>query len=205
MTWTVDGDDATVRMTFDGSGWISLGRAEQAGAMIGGEALIGQPGSGVAWYSMSTKELSGVTRTDATVQTGSNIVQIDGKTVLTTSWPTGAGAQQLLWAVGLSNTLSVVGHGGSLRGGMLIDFATGDTKSSVNHKKHIAMIIHGALMMLGWGILLPLGILSSIFRSQIADGSGGIWLKYHARLQVAGASRSIIIFVSEATFDVATS
>jgi len=193
MSWVVDGDSAMIDVTYTGEGWIAFGRAEQAGAMIGGEALIGLPGSGseVAWYSMASYEPSDVTPTGAPVPTGCSIEQTDGQTVLTVSWPTGSGGQELLWAVGSSNALSG-GHDLSLhrRSGMSMDFATGETKSSVNHKKRIAMIIHGALMLLGWGILLPFGILASIFRSRIAGGVGGTWLKYHARLQVAGAPPS---------------
>lgn len=196
MSWTVDGDAVAIDVVFDGNGWVSFGRAETAGAMIGGQVLIGQPGSGVAEYSMSTKLLSGVAPTGATVPPGTNIAQADGKTVLTVpSWPAGSGAQELLWAVGSSNALSVAGHEMNLRGGMSIDFQTGNSETSINQDKRIALIIHGGLMLLGWGVLLPMGIYSSIFRSQVASGANGIWLKYHARLQVTGVVLGFVALI----------
>lgn len=192
MSWTVDGNVAAIDVAFSGSAWVAFGRAETAGAMVGGDVLIGQPTagptSGVAWYSMSSKLLSGVTRTDAPVPADSTITQIGGQTVLhISSWDVSGRPEQLLWAVGTSSTLSASGHEVTLRGGMSIDFDSGEVESSVQNKKRVALIIHGSLMMLGWGILLPFGILSAIYRSRIADGKDGIWLKYHARLQVSGA------------------
>lgn len=67
MSWGVAAEAATIDVTYSGSGWVSFGTASTAGAMIGGEVLIGQPGVGVAWHSMSSKMLSGVTANSAAV------------------------------------------------------------------------------------------------------------------------------------------
>jgi len=49
-----------------------------------------------------------------------------------------------------------------------------DTSGGHHHDDHdhgkLLMIIHGSLMLLGWGILLPLGILASIVRSRFSVG-----------------------------------
>jgi len=188
MSWTVAGDIATVELTYTGLGWLSFGTAERPGAMIGGEVLIGQPGAGVAWYTMSSKLLSGVTATSAAVLPGSSITQAGGRTVLQFDWalPEASGPVELLWAAGSSNTLSPSGHEQQMRGGTSLDLRSGASETSIDSKKRAALIIHGGLMLLGWGLLLPLGILASIYRSRVADGADGIWLKYHARMQVSG-------------------
>ena len=38
--------------------------------------------------------------------------------------------------------------------------------------KHTLMVIHGALMLLGWVVLLPLGIMASVFRARIGKRNG---------------------------------
>lgn len=59
-------------------------------------------------------------------------------------------------------------------------------------------------MVIGWGVLVPLGIMSSIYRSKIQGGADGTWLKYHARLQVCGVCVPTVnlsqLFVWETSF-----
>lgn len=72
-----------------------------------------------------------------------------------------------------------------------------DTSGGHHHDDHdhgkLLMIIHGSLMLLGWGILLPLGILASIVRSRFSVGDDGrsTWLQWHRNLQLAGAAIGI--------------
>lgn len=50
MTWMVStrvggGNQADIELTYAGVGWVGFGVPSTAGAMVGAQALIGQPGS----------------------------------------------------------------------------------------------------------------------------------------------------------------
>lgn len=54
-------------------------------------------------------------------------------------------------------------------------------------RKHALMVVHGALMLLGWGLLLPMGVAVAVLRNQI----GSQWIKWHRNLQLAGVSMGL--------------
>ena len=45
-----------------------------------------------------------------------------------------------------------------------------------------AKVLHGVLMMLGWGVLLPAGVLIARY----LKWKGPLWLKLHIGLQISG-------------------
>ena len=70
---------------------------------------------------------------------------------------------------------------GSGRGGF--NLALGSGASSVELTAlAIGKAAHGVLMLLGWGVLLPAGILMARY----LKWKGPLWYKLHVRLQIAG-------------------
>jgi hypothetical protein len=62
-------------------------------------------------------------------------------------------------------------------------------------------ITHGSIMLLSWGILLPLGVLSAKFLKRTK--ANGIWFKYHRSLQITGLILSIVgVSIAIAKFNV---
>ena len=64
-----------------------------------------------------------------------------------------------------------------------MDFKSGVSSGSSVNKQNLVWI-HCVLMLMGWGVALPLGILMAIFKSRVDVAKGqGKWLAYHRNLQ----------------------
>ena len=75
---------------------------------------------------------------------GDSITYNFGKTVLHFEYPlTVDGPQELLWAVGTSNTLTLSGHEPTARGGVSVDLRTATSAKTYSTKKQVALILHG--------------------------------------------------------------
>lgn len=62
-------------------------------------------------------------------------------------------------------------------------------------------ITHGSIMLLSWGIILPLGVLSAKFLKRTKPN--GIWFKYHRTFQIIGLILAIIgVAIAIAKFNV---
>lgn len=198
MSWVVrelqngGGLVAVIDVVYPGSSWVSFGLAQDAGTMIGSEALIGVPGAAPSWYSMSSKELSGVTPTGRAVSASTTLVQASGSTTLSFELPlTHAmdGGVEILYAHGTGNALGNHPYGEGGRGGLNVDFRSGLASTSANESKQLLVWVHLSLMLLGWGLVLPLGILMAIFRTSVDAVKGkGSWIRYHQWFQYTGAA-----------------
>lgn len=146
------------------------------------------PRSGVAWYDLGGKSMSTVTATGASVPAGATITQTGGQSKLTFAWELPeSGVAEILWAYGSGNLLDQ--HAG--RGATRVDFVTGSAALSTSGSTINLALLHGALMLVGWAILLPTGILMSVLREHAALANGR-WFALHQRFQWSGLIISLI-------------
>lgn len=54
---------------------------------------------------------------------------------------------------------------------------------------------HGALMGIGWGVLLPLGVLLARLLREVGDSKPALWFKIHRALQPFAFIITIVAFI----------
>ena len=88
----------------------------------------------------------------------------------------------MIWAYGASPTFARHAEAGSLQ----IDFSTGETRSILD----TLHVVHGCLMVLAMGILLPAGVLVARFTKEKEPKTGpwAFWFWYHQLLQYGGVA-----------------
>ncbi|CAM9378998.1 unnamed protein product [Pylaiella littoralis] len=203
LFWIVADDETSVsvKAVYDGEGWLGIGFSD-SGKMPGSDAVIGLPGDEtVLEYDLdgystpvqaAQQEISNATITQAAGVTNLTFVRLlepsgDGKQVLTVSDPT-----DWLYAVGVSNIF--VEHAaddaaafvisldscivGGVTGGTPIEYA------------------HGWLMVLGWTVLFPAGIMFGRFSRSFKD----VGFPAHRLLQTSGSLLVIAGFIIAISF-----
>ena len=184
------------------SGWVAIAFAPPDGMMIGSSAVMGQPGSpsSVKMYQLDAKPPSfGAGMEELLNDTSIEIV--DGQvTMKFTRSLAGrisivpSSSTLLLWGFGSGPYgPGSAGYHGTAKGRFSISFGgdasvemlgAGFTVDTIN----VYMMLHGLLMFLGWGVLLPLGAITSrYFRHR-----GPIWFVFHRALQVCRAPSPLL-------------
>ena len=187
---------ADVNMAYTGGGWLAFGVAKVPQQMIGGIALIGQPGIGaVQWFDMLSKSSAGVVlNKERTVDPATKVGHENGVTTLDFRFePSGPGEVEILWAHGGgSPTLSMHVARGSAR----VDFRTGASNTSSGvFRRQMLLWLHILLMLGGWGLVLPAGVLAATLRHHVDSWAGknqGSWFAYHTKLQYAGTGMGML-------------
>jgi hypothetical protein len=243
-------DNAAIRFTLEldprdttaPAKWLGLGFGTEP-KMVGSDAFVCSndgPSSPVVFYRMAGKERAGVVQeacsqmqlgatqyADGVSTTSFSYALDDGESAgcLGTKLPcalSGAGVvacdtTAVLWAWG--NPVDWASNGyHERRGSALVNFATGEaTEAGMPRGKYI---VHAVLMTIGWGLLLPIGVLVARFGKEgrtSAGGGGGtrrdnadaagaapavaaagapaMWYRAHRTVQVAGLSMGIIGFI----------
>ena len=109
------------------------------------------------------------------------------------------GATNFLWAYGTSKTIGY--HGGN-KGSISFDVSTGGSSGSTIPVPAL-VAIHAIAMLLGWGLLLPLGAMfARCCKKDIKDLStkGPFWFVMHKRLQISGWLLQLIGFICIAIY-----
>jgi hypothetical protein len=172
--------------------------------MIDAVALVGEPvtgGGSLGWFDLTSKAPGGATLALAEVDPTSAVSQSAGRTIMHSVYAISdadAGKLSAIWAYGCTNEFPDFHCD---RGAISLDLVSGTVNSAVvNEKKQNLAYVHGACMLLGWGLLLPVGIMMSVLRSRpgfIENGTAGHWFKLHQAFQWSGlAVTSIGVIVA---------
>ena len=185
LHWAVDGAD--IRILAEATapdGYIAVGWSRD-GLMDGSDAVIGWAGHAAA-YRMEGKSVVPASGALAVNLTDASTAVEEGRLLLRFTRPLAAGRIALdpqtpavhLWAVGSASQLS---YHGARRGAFSLALGSGSVAVEVTAIAK-AKVLHGVLMMLGWGVLLPAGVLIARF----LKWKGPVWLKLHIGLQTSG-------------------
>lgn len=188
LLWNVvdEGTAVSVKAIYQGEGWLSIGFSD-SGVMPNSDSVVGLPtAETVLEYDMDSYSQPD----EALLQeiTNGTITQADGVTTLTfvrLLQPEGNGKQLLtatdeatwLYAWGGSNTF--VQH--TVEGAFALSLDSCDVRNAVNSgnaKQHA----HGWLMVIGWSVCFPVGILFARFSESFAT----VGFPVHRMLQTLG-------------------
>jgi len=190
------------------SGYVALGFSSD-GSMVGSKAIIGHTASTGAvtagWYDLNGKSSSAVASTAAYGLTVGGGSLVNGKTTIkfvldnanapSTFTPTGGSV--FLWALGSSTTLSEHASKGSFR----LNLASGEAASvAVPFSVWQWQLIHGLFMFVGWGVVLPMGVLvARFFKGRLNTGQPKRWYVLHRSLQLFGLLLTLVGFILSLT------
>eukprot|EP01135_Chromosphaera_perkinsii_P005411 Nk52_evm10s348 gene=Nk52_evmTU10s348 len=187
--------DVLVEATGNGGGWVAYAKAASATTMAGANAIIGWVNSDGS-KNINTYVLGDRTLSSNDVVTNSDITNMDVEAIGATGtrmrfsaklssskkyrFISPSGITESLAAVGTSKVLAA--HSPDARKGFSFDAVSGSV--TVNSEDDSKKKAHVALMMVGWGICLPLGILLAI----VVKGTkrGPWWFYTHITVQVLG-------------------
>lgn len=197
----------TVQLVYEGQAWLSVGRSDD-GKMIGGEVVTGAPeeensSTNPGKYIMTSDSFRGVNLMENAQQTlmDASIIQNDTHTVLTytkylqepSEWnisaaPSGT-EETWIWAIGMENEYPTMHEGdGSFSivtytpCGVATAAENGiETSASVKEITRTKWVVHGILMGLAWGIMVPLAIGASLVRAILFPGTP-VWYTVHHSL-----------------------
>jgi hypothetical protein len=107
--------------------------------------------------------------------------------------------QRVVFAFGSSSSEGVsrdaMQYHGSSRGSVMVNFGTGDVAAA---PVDVVVVLHGVLMVLAWGVCLPLGAIVARFAKRVPPltGPDACWFRTHWILQTTGTVCSLGGFVS---------
>ncbi|CAI5478354.1 unnamed protein product [Closterium sp. Yama58-4] len=155
------------------SGWVSLGwnsngKMQPADAAIGNQPA-GSNSAAVAPYSITGYSGSDISATSAFALSGTTVESAaNGKTVVKFTRPMAGGSYPIntngpttiIWAYSADGSQTLANHGPNC-GSAQIDFISGSAVSTSSSSSSVAFIIHGWLLGIAFGILMPAAILIS--------------------------------------------
>jgi hypothetical protein len=189
-------------------GWVGFGISFDGG-MIGSEAVIGWVpavgGQDVDIYILGAKSVSDITpitnipltsvsafnddgvtviKFTRTLDSGDNLISLDGDTQIVVAYGT---------------TRSLTQHATDARQQASINFISGESTAAGLDPMRVT---HACMMVLGWGILLPIGALLGRHRPLIAKYNKGKekedqcrWWPYHPAFQASGYFLTLMGFI----------
>jgi len=87
-------------------------------------------------------------------------------------------------------------HGDSLQAFGTVDFLSGSAQSAKGlSRREIMKYVHGALCILGFGIVMLLGVLMARYKGFLSSGAPALWFKIHMCCQVSASIIGIIGFI----------
>jgi len=211
----IDNDRVRLGISAPVDGWVSVGVAGDSG-MIGGDVVAGGASasgdaSHVGAYKLTAKDMAGVTLyNDAKAMTSPEVIKSGGRTYLfferdlvtDSSTLSMSGTQKMIWAMGSGATL------GYHQDRKPVDVDLGSCRASVDTTFATKKQVHGALMWIGWGVLLPTGAAAAASGGERFKKRGPVWgprlFKAHRALQSLGyvvALIGIIYALSEFSSD----
>ncbi|GMH36265.1 hypothetical protein BSKO_04133 [Bryopsis sp. KO-2023] len=198
LHWTVEDDGVRLAAEASGTGWVSVAFAETAGMMIPAQAVIGWTGSGedhIGVYMLDGKSADQVVENgDLFEPEAAEIEETDGKTMLKFKRMfdgtfSAEDTHNLL--VAFSPTADAIEYHGPGRGGLSLNFLTGASITVAGEDLSPYWIAHGILMIIGWGAMLPIGIIIA----RTMKDKDPLWFKLHVALQSLGLLVALSGFV----------
>ena len=192
LHWRVLGD-GNVRMAVESTApFVAVGFSSD-GAMVGSDAVIGWSGH-VAAYKLNGKSSSDVVQEVAGSGSGRRLATLDltatstsmtnGVLLIEFTRPMSAGGvpvslsgNTFLWATGASAALAV--H--NARGSYSVSLTDGTSTATLTDAAKFKLT-HGTLMLVGWGVLLPAGVLGAHFLRH----RDPFWYHLHKYTQMVG-------------------
>jgi len=208
--WAVEGDILRLAGDATGEGYVAVGFAETPGEMVGGLSVIGWAGTGVdqvGVYALMSKADAGILPSAELEIFDESVEEVDGTTILRFSTMFDddllPNAENPMLAAFHPDTDGIAYHGGASRTAVALNFATGS--SAVDSIADLSSYWkqHGILMTVGWGILIPLGIIVARTMKDQAPN----WFYFHVvantlgiLLATGGFAIALIKFDREDTF-----
>eukprot|EP00735_Rhodelphis_limneticus_P005199 TRINITY_DN1695_c0_g1::TRINITY_DN1695_c0_g1_i1::g.17635::m.17635 TRINITY_DN1695_c0_g1::TRINITY_DN1695_c0_g1_i1::g.17635 ORF type:complete len:767 (+),score=229.69,sp/Q9M363/B561I_ARATH/27.15/4e-27,DOMON/PF03351.12/8.1e-14,DOMON/PF03351.12/4.2e-14,DOMON/PF03351.12/3.5e-14,Cytochrom_B561/PF03188.11/0.00022,DUF568/PF04526.8/0.28,DUF568/PF04526.8/37,DUF568/PF04526.8/76,DUF568/PF04526.8/6.6e+03,SdpI/PF13630.1/6.2e+02,SdpI/PF13630.1/0.027,ABC2_membrane_4/PF12730.2/6.1 TRINITY_DN1695_c0_g1_i1:150-2450( len=208
--WTPLDNEIAMMFECSTSGWCALGLdVDSEWAMVGAQSIytwVTSTGTvELAHYNLDGETSSKVKRVDGKSTYSADAFltdvqgwQVDGKTFVsfTRKWDTGDSSyytikkdsyNRIIWAAGGSD--SVVEHNTKSDRGESINFSTGESKSE---GVIIAwQVAHGIMMVIGWAILVPWGIILARFYKH----KDPWWFKMHRNVQYSAMLIVLAAFI----------
>ena len=205
LCWRLDGEALRVEMSHPGYVWLALGFGE---GMAGADAIVGRPETGI----VQDVFIAGLSAESIVADSQQNIsdaaVIFDGvRTALRFTRPLNTGEagdfviapdrpSPIIWAAGEAPGF----RGHFARGALRVDWAsTQDARA--NYVWNRAMIIHVALALLAWGLMMPPGVLIAryfkVLRGQDfpRELDNQFWWNWHRILQYGGMATAVAAIV----------
>ena len=196
LHWTFDKQAATVDIAgvLGGASWcegcyVGVGFSSDGG-MAGSDAVLGWEGQVPLWFALTT---TASPASDSPFTAPARLVeQKDGTTTVRFARTLvggrvplhGTAANLLLWATGKVVSGKPQYH--SAKSSFGVNLGGGAAGRLPIPKKAKLMLAHGVGMLLGWGALLPLGVVVARFYKPF--GKQGIWFKVHRATQLVGTA-----------------
>lgn len=192
LAWVISGSSVTFTATLNVAGaWLAVG-FNAAGRMVGTDAVVGTvatPAAAPTRVGITSQAPAGLDVARVTPLTGGSVSSTGGTTVLTFTRPLAAAAPGEVTISGSGGTVVVFAHGDAgvggqsyhgmgNRGSVVVDFATGGVSGTA---APVLFIVHAALMIASWGVLLPAGVFSARCCRHRPDAC---WFKFHRAFQV---------------------
>jgi hypothetical protein len=160
----------------------------------------GIPGEVPLKYKMFAESNEGVQPMSEDLQTltDASVVEVtNGQTIMkftkllseTGEIDINAGDNIFLWANGYSNTLGL--HKGFSSVNVNLSSGSVEARSAPNMS---AWLAHGIMAFIAWGVLVPLAVQSSMFRSLLPKGKESLWFKLHRAFNSVAFSLTIALF-----------
>ena len=188
--------DVRVRATFSGAhdpgsaGWIALGPGS---GMMSGEVVVASGGAGSAatYYQLTGQSQPSTLCGAACALSAANVTAATGSRTVVVRYRdanASAGATKS-FVYASSPSLWPAQHTTSRRGGLSINFATGDATSMAMKSAIKRDVTHGVLMLVAWGVLMPTASAAPRMKFLFPDGK---WFLMHQIGVVVGA----VVFVT---------
>ncbi|KAL6062525.1 DBH-like monooxygenase protein 1, variant 2 [Balamuthia mandrillaris] len=181
--WTRhDNEDLTMAFQMDNvEGWLGYGFAKTAGKMVGSNVLIASHAEVDAFAYRLVDSPRGADKENDALNVTNKMVVSDGAqlTVFVRLLGIVGDKHDVVYATGAWTGQGPADHHANFGSGS-IDFASGSVH--VDDGRQLKLKLHGLLMALGWGILLPLGT----FWPRFFKRYDPLWFHLHRVFQVLG-------------------
>ena len=198
LFWKIRSTDIVIQLERSGCGsgsWVSIGPSPN-GLMTGAAAYTAEPGAGsgrVRFTLISGYDAASIVDDKANTPKGAVLTVAGGVTAMQVAHSltasavisaTGDTPLAVAWGPPGAGTLGDHGRTGWVS--VIVNFATGTLKLAPVQSSYI---IHGVLMFLSWGVLLPGGVVAAKFcRSR----PNACWFKTHKRMQYVGLGIMVV-------------
>lgn len=199
LTWQIKNDNAVISVTAKRRTWISFGFAPKS-AMVGSEAVVYKPAetkNQVGLYDLVKASFDGVIPYSDDSYSTTRFFGEQGNTSTTLSFTRSLSSKlapidltqssAVIYAAGATNDFTDAGH--VLAGVINVHWAQGTATTGGLDKTFVA--VHAFLMVLAWGLLLPIGIYSARYGDR---KNSTTWFQVHRACQLLGATLNIIAF-----------
>jgi len=199
LTWQIKHDNAVISVTAKRHTWIGFGFAPKS-LMVGSEAVVYKPAETkdqVGLYRMPKASYDGVNPYSDDSYSTTSFVGQQANTSTTLSFTRSLTSKlapidlikssAVIYAAGADNSYTEAGH--VVDGVINVHWAQGTATTGGLDKTIVA--VHAILMVVAWGLLLPIGIYSARYGDRKKSTK---WFQVHRACQLLGVAFVIIAF-----------